>query len=109
MSGRKLYWTYTNEMGLLCLVDKVRGAGVLKSYGQHHQTELDNLLGDAGFETTHPDQYLCVRNKITNSHDGTVFTNKQDALKAVALVNKYFNCSERKELNVNDFFALLNL
>lgn len=104
---RKLYYCFTTSLGLCVVVTKVRGVGVLRSYGEHHQTPLDDLLRDAGFETTHPDEYLVVTNKLTSVYDRTVFTNEADSLKALEIVNKFYNCSERVKLSVDDFFKLL--
>lgn len=106
--ARKLYWTFTTTLGLFCVVTKIRGEGILKSYGQHHNTDLDDLLQNDKFETTHPDSYLQIENKLPNVYDSTCFTNKNDCFKALYIISKYYNCSERIELNTDDFFNLLN-
>jgi hypothetical protein len=101
---RTLYYHYSPGTGLLVVVTKVRGTGVLRSYGYHNQTHLDNLLGDADFDAVHCDGYLEIRKSfLTNDRPLT----KDEETTAIGLINTFYNCSERVNLSREEFFNLL--
>lgn len=102
---RKLYYTNSSSAGLLVIVDKERGSGILKSYGAGHGTELDELLSREGIDSVHPDNHL----EISNEHYRSMIWLAKEKLPVVLKILSDYYQATPVEMEWNAWFKLIGV
>jgi hypothetical protein len=94
----------------MVIVEKIRGTGIVKSYGAGHTTELDRLLrNEAKAEAIHPDdyQYLCIYDDVDWYQNYTLSPEKFPAV--LKILSDYWKAIPSRVVEYNKFFKLMGV
>lgn len=108
---RKFYYHNHDGMGLMVIVEKMRGVGMVKSYGAGHTTELDLALRfEARVSAIHPDDSLHLSIYSHVSYDRHPCYTMSDEKLPIALetLSNYWKATGVK-VSYNKLFALMGV
>jgi hypothetical protein len=92
----------------MVIVEKVRGVGMVRSYGAGHTTELDRLLSEARVVAIHPDDYLyiCIHDNVDWYQNYTLSPEKFPAV--LKILSDYWKAIPAK-VEYKKFFKLMGV
>jgi hypothetical protein len=108
---RKFYYHNHDGMGLMVIAEKMRGAGMVKSYGAGHTTELDLALRfEARVSAAHPDDclYLSIYSHVSYDRHPR-YTMSDDKLPVVLKTLSDYWKATGVRVSYNELFTLMGV